>query len=534
MDLRWNRFVEFKWISLLVIIFTLLIGLPAPTNAAAPNLLAGETLTLLTGNSTTAMTDGDETTSYTMSGTQLLYDFGVQGKAKSYKITYSSADGRIFKYSGVRSGLINSDSLPASSVKKTVTGTFPSNARSVFIGGYTASTVMTIYEIEIYGENDTTPPSVPSGLTGVAGDTIVNLNWVANSESDFKHYNLYRDGVLLKSVTGSTYVDTGLINKTTYKYQISAVDTSGNESGLSEALNLTPVAKAPESPSGLTVTVVEKSIVISWTAVKDADTYTVYRSTESGGPYSSISSGLNGTSFKDSEVTPGVEYFYVVSAYNEDVKGTDSKEVSATIPKNLNPILNVTINEESVKVNELFTSYISLENVSDIFAEDFTISYNADLMDYVGFEEIEGYKVYNESKGTKGTIRFIVASQGEEYGINKETTFLKVIFKAKAIGTGTVDAIKCRVADTINEYDIEEVGCMQDSVIIKGPDDVNRSGSYTLVDLAISGFYFGKTAAETDTVNHVADQVVDGNINNDDLVYIVNQILINPNYEPNM
>ncbi|ANY66255.1 hypothetical protein BBD42_07080 [Paenibacillus sp. BIHB 4019] len=243
---------------------------------------------------------------------------------------------------------------------------------------------------------------------------------------------------------------------------------------------------------------------------------------------------MNGTSFKDSEVTPGVEYYYVVSAYNEDVKGTDSKEVSATIPQNLNPILNVTINEESVKVNELFTSYISLKNVSDIYAEDFTLTYNADLIEYVGFEEIEGYKVFSELKGTKGIIRFIVASQGEEYGINKETNFLKIIFKAKAIGTGTVDAIKCRVADTINEYDIDEVGCMQDSVIIKGPDDVNRSGSYTLVDLAIGGFYFGKTAAETDTVNHVADQVADGNINNDDLVYIVNQILINPNYEPNM
>lgn len=319
-----------------------------------------------------------------------------------------------------------------------------------------------------------------------------------------------------------------IINNTSKVMTLDAVDIDENGS-----LFKTPVVTVPVAPQNLVAGVnnVNDSITLNWNSVSNATKYNVQRSTIAGGPYTSLAASVSATSFSDTSAEPGKRYYYVVTALNTAGESQKSNEVAAELEKK-SPVLKVTINEDTVKLNDLFTSYISLENVSNIFAEDFTISYDAALFEYVGFEEIAGYKVFNEPTDKDGTIRFIVASQGEEYGINEATTFLKLNFKAKAMGTGKVDAVKCRIADTINEYDLDEAGCTEDSVTVSNPD-VNRSGEYTLVDLAIAGYYHGKTVAETDTVNHVADQTGDGFILNDDLIYVVNQMLNNPNYSPN-
>ncbi|MDA3792367.1 MAG: hypothetical protein PF545_01750, partial [Elusimicrobia bacterium] len=90
---------------------------------------------------------------------------------------------------------------------------------------------------------DTTPPSDPTGLavTDPVTDGNLNISWTANVESDLDKYWLYRSvtsGVLsskvvIATVTAPTvtYADTGLANNTTYYYQVTALDTSGNESG---------------------------------------------------------------------------------------------------------------------------------------------------------------------------------------------------------------------------------------------------------------------------------------------------------------
>jgi hypothetical protein len=154
-------------------------------------------------------------------------------------------------------------------------------------------------------------------------------------------------------------------------------------------------------------------------------------------------------------------------------------------------------------------------------------------LNFVGFEEVPGYKIYNQPIDENGKLRFIIASQGEQYGITGETVFLKLKFTGKAKGTAKVDALECRIADTESEYDLNEDSCLEDSIEVEGIKDVNRSGEYTLVDLAIDGFYFGKTAAQTDSSKHDADQVEDGIIDDKDLLLIVNEMLNNPNYPLN-
>ena len=59
-------------------------------------------------------------------------------------------------------------------------------------------------------------------------------------------------------------------------------------------------------------------------------TYTVKRSTTSGGPYTTVTTGLTDLTYTDTGLTNGVTYYYLVSGANADGSGPDSAEVSVT------------------------------------------------------------------------------------------------------------------------------------------------------------------------------------------------------------
>ena len=71
---------------------------------------------------------------------------------------------------------------------------------------------------------------------------------------------------------------------------------------------------------------------MSWTAAANATSYNVKRATVSGGPYTTIASGVLGTSYTDSGLTAGTSYYYVVSAVNPGHESANSTEASATLP----------------------------------------------------------------------------------------------------------------------------------------------------------------------------------------------------------
>jgi len=80
--------------------------------------------------------------------------------------------------------------------------------------------------------SDTTPPSVPSNLTATAvSSKQINLSWNASYDDiSIGGYKIYRDGRPLKSVSTTTFADSGLSSETLYCYTVSAYDTAGNES----------------------------------------------------------------------------------------------------------------------------------------------------------------------------------------------------------------------------------------------------------------------------------------------------------------
>ena len=144
---------------------------------------------------------------------------------------------------------------------------------------------------------DTTPPTVPSGVTAVAQTpTQIIVSWTASTDAGtgVAGYRVYRDGstVALSSVTTNTYTDNAVVANTLYSYTVRAFDaaTPPNESALSNLVSATtppaPVVDntPPTVPAGVTAVAQSSSrIQVSWTASTDASGISGYRVYRNGG-----------------------------------------------------------------------------------------------------------------------------------------------------------------------------------------------------------------------------------------------------------
>lgn len=92
---------------------------------------------------------------------------------------------------------------------------------------------------------DKFPPAVPAGLTASLGLQTIELAWDRNTEPDFKGYRVYRavgDGPFEKVVEmleAPNFSDSKIESGKRYRYAISSVDQSGNESDKSTPVEAT-------------------------------------------------------------------------------------------------------------------------------------------------------------------------------------------------------------------------------------------------------------------------------------------------------
>jgi len=180
----------------------------------------------------------------------------------------------------------------------------------------------------------TAPPAAPTNLMATAGNAQVSLSWTASSGAT--SYNVKRSNVsggpyttVATGVTTTSSTDTGLTNGTTYYYVVTAINAAG-ESPTSNEVSATPICSIPAAPTGPAATPGDAQVSLSWNASSGAGSYNVKRSTTSGGPYTTIASGVTSTSYTDPGLTNGTTYYYVVSASSACGESANSVEVSAT------------------------------------------------------------------------------------------------------------------------------------------------------------------------------------------------------------
>jgi chitodextrinase len=189
---------------------------------------------------------------------------------------------------------------------------------------------------------DTIAPQAPPGLAAtILYPSTVSLTWNAASDtggSGLSNYYVYRDGVLLVIVAGTSYNDS-TATAVTYSYTVKARDNANNFSAAS-AVSIAKDTVAPSAPT-LTATVITPTQVnLSWTASTDTggsglSHYAIYRS-------SAYVTTTGATSYSDTSTVKDVWYTYAVYAY--DVAGnsqiSNSPQVSTdgtapTVPSNV-------------------------------------------------------------------------------------------------------------------------------------------------------------------------------------------------------
>jgi chitodextrinase len=159
---------------------------------------------------------------------------------------------------------------------------------------------------------DKQSPSIPTKLTSTA-KTInsISISWAAATDNvQVTGYLVYVNNKLVATVTGTSYMATGLAPSTKYSFAVKAKDESGNVSGYSSAYGVTTNA-LPTAPTKLKVTGQQtNSVNITWAPSTGSSRISGYQIFRDGKPIATIS----GTSFTNTGLKPSTTYTYTIKA----------------------------------------------------------------------------------------------------------------------------------------------------------------------------------------------------------------------------
>lgn len=177
---------------------------------------------------------------------------------------------------------------------------------------------------------DTTAPVFQGALTSSnLTDRSVSVSWQpATDNVRVAGYQIFRNGTLVGTGSGTQFNDSGLAASTAYTYQVLAYDAAGNQSARSPVLTITTRAadtvapSAPGAPAAGTVTA--STIALSWAAATDNYGVAEYQIHRNG--------ALAGTSttatYTDTNLQPSTAYSYTIRA--KDAAGNQSAASPAT------------------------------------------------------------------------------------------------------------------------------------------------------------------------------------------------------------
>ena len=166
---------------------------------------------------------------------------------------------------------------------------------------------------------DDEAPTIPLNLKveNVTTDTV-SLSWGASTDNiGVAGYRVYRDKQLVQEVQGEQFTDTGLTEDTEYTYEVRAFDAAGNQSEVSNRINVRTKGivdhKPPTTPMNVRATVVtENKVTLLWEASSDESgirSYQVYRN-------SILVGSLPGDtlSYTDTNLSEKTKYYYTITA----------------------------------------------------------------------------------------------------------------------------------------------------------------------------------------------------------------------------
>lgn len=170
---------------------------------------------------------------------------GTSGSLNSGPVTTTNAVDLLFA-GGVSASVVTSPG-PGYVARSTAEGNITEDIVVSVPGSYsaTATNQQGAWAMQVVafkaagGTPDTTPPTVPSGLsvTGTTASTV-SLSWTASTDKvGVAGYKVFRSGAQVGTSGTTSYTDTGLAPSTTYSYTVSAYDAAGNNSALTSPVS---------------------------------------------------------------------------------------------------------------------------------------------------------------------------------------------------------------------------------------------------------------------------------------------------------
>ncbi|MCX8094352.1 MAG: hypothetical protein N3E50_09350, partial [Candidatus Goldbacteria bacterium] len=210
---------------------------------------------------------------------------------------------------------------------------------------YGSSNTVTAYVLNIT-PTASTPPQAPYNLTATSeGNGKIKLNWLVNSNTNIKHFKIYRStypevDTLLTTSSANTniFYDTimttlnvsSLSNTTTYYYKVSAVDNNSIEGSASNTTSSFAFMRPP-SVTTVEISNIFNGALLIWnnpsepyTFTRSVYTYNIYRSTSAYSGYNKIASLIETNIYVDYILnTLNIDYYYKIktvdSMGNEDL-----------------------------------------------------------------------------------------------------------------------------------------------------------------------------------------------------------------------
>lgn len=405
----------------------------------------------------------------------------------------------------------------------------------------TTSFVNAIYDIDFKLTNgDNAVYGVYSGTNAWGNSTMTSSISLDSSSVNLQVGNS-------KQLTATTIPADAQLTWTSSNPAIATVDSNGNVTAIIEGqATITATINDGSNLSSTCTVTVTNPVLPGITLNKTSDSLTIGQTDnliatttpENDTVTWSSSDSSIATVDSNGKVTAVKEGQTIITATT-----TDGSNISATCtvtvtsdnipPVSQGTVLNIEPEKNQIHLNEVVSANLIIDNITEIAAEDVRIKYDNTKLKFLGMDEVDGIKLV-KSETNPGELRVILASKGLSNVVNAKKALLKLNFQGIASGNALVDVIKGRVSDGIEmEKDLTDSECGQATIIIDDVviQDVNNSGEFTLLDLAIDARHLGEDPTALTQYN--TDQVVNGAVDNNDLLKIGEYMLANPNYQFN-
>ena len=196
-------------------------------------------------------------------------------------------------------------------------------------------------------------PSIPAFLQTIVSDRAVTLRWsepVTNGGSAVQYYSVSRGDSpstmsVITTISSLSYADTGLTNGHLYYYNVSATNAVG-QGPATAAVTATP-SKTPSAPLSVSSIGGVGQVALSWSAPLDnggasVSSYRLSRSSTEGGAYQTLVT-IGSTSYTDTQLLNGEQYFYHVAALNSAGEGPYAATNCTTFPVPDAPVVQATV-----------------------------------------------------------------------------------------------------------------------------------------------------------------------------------------------